>query len=93
MVLQRMQPIFAYNLYAKIVSMIETTNLFDGFATNATYFRVQFVRKDSDKMNLSKKYLQKNAKKLAQIPCILFHSIKYLYIFAVVLTNSLYERH
>ncbi len=63
MVLQRMQPIFAYNLYAKIVSMIETTNLFDGFATNATYFRVQFVRKDSDKMNLSKKYLQKKREK------------------------------
>ncbi|MBQ4063712.1 MAG: hypothetical protein IJC92_05505 [Bacteroidaceae bacterium] len=73
--------------------MIETTNLFDGFATNATCFRVQLVRKDSDKMNLSKEYLQKNNKNVAQIPCILFRSIKYLYIFAIVLTNALYEHH
>ncbi len=73
--------------------MIETTNLFDGFATNATCFRVQLVRKDSDKMNLSKEYLQKKREKTRTNALNPFYSIKYLYIFAIVLTNALYEHH
>ncbi|MBQ8364758.1 MAG: hypothetical protein IJX41_02580 [Bacteroidaceae bacterium] len=73
--------------------MNETTKLFNGFATNATCFRVQLVRKDSDKMNLSKEYLQKNNKKCRTNALNPFYSIKYLYIFAIVLTNALYEHH